>query len=112
MTASRVAVVKVVEVEKGASDAHASGVVEIVLKDGREFSVLAATPSWFQEALSQMGLPFYFGAAVLFLKRMTPAFARKAAEEMASGGDRWLCVYDTPRTTLRRVLGEFKARHH
>jgi hypothetical protein len=90
---------------------HGSAVVEVLLKDGRIFSILAATPSWFEEKTRELDLSFYFGPAVLFLKEMTPAVAGKAAEAMAAAGAECLCRYDTPRKTLSEVLAEFKTRH-
>lgn len=85
--------------------------VQVHLDDGRQFSILAATASWFEQAFKKAGLRYYFGPAVLFLGRMELALAKKAAQEMARRGDQWLCSYDTPRTTLSRVLADFKAKH-
>ena len=90
---------------------HASAVVQVKLEDGRQFSVLAATPSWFEEAFARLGLRYYFGPAVLFLRRVELPVARRAAEEMVRRGDQWLCRYDTPRTTLSVVLADFKKKH-
>lgn len=88
------------------------GVVDAVLKDGREFSLLAATPEWFAQAFARLKLPYYFGPCVLFLKGPEAAAARAAAKAMALAGDRWLCRYDTPRMTLPGVLERFKASHN
>ncbi len=91
--------------------AHSSGVIEVYLKDGRQFTVLAATPSWFKGELRRLGLPFYYGPAVLFLKKMDPASARKAAKEMLAEDEQLLVRYDTPRRTLLEVLSAFRAAH-
>lgn len=85
-------------------------VVQARLGDGREFSLLTATPSWFSKAFRDLGLPCYFGPSILFARTLEPRVARKAAAAMASEGDRWLCLYDTPRTTLPEVLAGFKDR--
>lgn len=90
---------------------HCSAVVEAVLKDGREFSILASTPTWFAEAFRKLGLRYYYGPAVLFVRKMDNAIVRKAVREMAERGDTWLCRYDSPRTTLPQVLSDFRARH-
>lgn len=91
--------------------AHCSANVQIRLADGRQFSVLSATPSWFEEAFRKSGLRFYFGPAVLFVSSMDMPIVTKAAEEMCRRGDQWLCSYDTPRTTLAGVFAEFKTKH-
>jgi len=88
-----------------------SAVVELKLKDNRLFSLLSATPAWFQNALEDSGLRFYFGPCPLFLREMDPKIARAVVDAMAAHGDRWLCAYDTPRKTLSDVLAEFKTRH-
>lgn len=90
---------------------HCSAVVEVMLRDGRLFSILAATPSWFGAKTRELRLEFYFGPSILFLKEMTPALAGCAAEAMAASGADWFCRYDTPRKTLPEVLADFKARH-
>lgn len=90
---------------------HCSAVVQVKLEDGRQFSVLAATPSWFEATFARLDLRYYFGPAVLFVRRMELPIARRAAEEMARRGDQWLCRYDTPRTTLAAVLQDFKNKH-
>lgn len=87
-----------------------SAVVEAALRDGRIFSILAATPLWFEEEARKLNLAFYFGPSILFLEETAPALAGRAAEAMAASGDQWLCRYDTPRKTLTEVLAEFKAR--
>jgi hypothetical protein len=90
---------------------HSSGVIEIYLKDGRQFTVLAATPSWFKGELTRLGLRFYYGPAVLFLKKMDIAAARKAAKEMLAENEQLIVRYDTPRRTLPDILGAFRAAH-
>lgn len=90
--------------------AEGSAVVHATLTDGREFSILASTPSWFAKAFAEAGLPFYFGPSILFLSRLEKPLAKRAVEQMLAKGDRWLCLYDTPRTTLPKVLADFKAR--
>ena len=59
---------------------HSSGVIEVYLKDGRQFTLLAASPSWFKAELQRLGLKFYYGPAVLFLKKLDMAASRKAAK--------------------------------
>lgn len=88
-----------------------SAAVEVRLEDGRQFSILAATPSWFEAAFAELGLRFYFGPSILFVSKMELPVVRKAVDAMARLGDQLFCRYDTPRTTLRQVLAAFKARH-
>jgi hypothetical protein len=84
-------------------------VAEAVLKDGREFSMLAATPAWWQAELERRGLPFYFGPLVLFLARLDAAHVRAAAKAMAGADEQLFCRYDTPRKTLPEILDAFAA---
>lgn len=90
---------------------HASGVIEVYLKDGRQFTLLAATPSWFRGEMERLGLKFYYGPAVLFLHALDLAAARKAAKDMLAQDEQLLVRYDTPRRTLPDVLAAFKATH-
>lgn len=90
---------------------HASGVIEVYLKDGRQFTLLAATPSWFKDELVRLGLKYYYGPAVLFLKKLDPASARKAAKDMMAENEQLLVRYDTPRRTLPDILAAFRAAH-
>lgn len=90
---------------------HSSGVIEVYLKDGRQFTLLAATPSWFKGELQRMGLKFYYGPAVLFLKKLDIAAARKAAKDMLAENEQLLVRYDTPRRTLPDVLTAFRSAH-
>jgi hypothetical protein len=85
-------------------------VVEAVLKDGREFSMLAATPSWWRAELTRRGTPYYFGPLALFLKKLDPAHARRAAQAMAERDEQLFCRYDTPRRTLPEILDAFSAK--
>ena len=84
-------------------------VAEAVLKDGREFSMLAAAPDWWKAELERRGLPFYFGPLVLFLAKLDPAHARAAAKAIAAVDEQLFCRYDTPRKTLPEVLDAFCA---
>jgi hypothetical protein len=84
-----------------------AGVVEAVLKDGREFSILAATPERWRRELDARKLDFYFGPLVLFLKKPDNALARRAAKLMAETDEQLFPRYDTPRKTLAGVLDEF-----
>lgn len=106
----RVARVELAAVEPAGVPGEASAVVQVLLDDGREFSILAATPSWFASALDKSGLRYYFGPSILFLKTIDLALARKAVGEMSVDADRWFCRYDTPRKTLPAVLDEFRAK--
>lgn len=103
--------VTIVEQDPPKKTKHCSAIVEVRLKDGRLFSILAATPSWFKEAFETSGLRFYFGPSILFLREMNSKTARQAVAKMVEEGDAWLCRYDTPRTTLAKVLTDFKASH-
>jgi hypothetical protein len=87
------------------------GVVEAVLKDGREFSILAATPAWWREETARRGLAFYFGPMVLFIGKFDPAHAKRAAKTMAETDELLFCRYDTPRRTLPEILDAFQALH-
>lgn len=84
-------------------------VVEAVLKDGREFSILAAEPDWWRAELERRGFDCYFGPLVLFLSKLEPALARKAAKKMAETDEQLFPRYDTPRKTVRGVLDEFSS---
>ncbi len=88
---------------------HSSGVIEVYLKDGRQFTLLAATPSWFKAELQSRGLRFYYGPAVLFFKSLDLAAARKAAKDMLAEDEQLLVRYDTPRRTLPDILTVFRA---
>lgn len=85
-------------------------VVEAVLKDGREFSMLAATPRWWREELQRRRAPFYFGPLALFLEKLDHAHAKRAAQAMAAKDEQLFCRYDTPRRTLPEVLDDYLAR--
>jgi hypothetical protein len=85
-------------------------VVEAVLKDGREFSMLAATPRWWREELTRRKAPWYFGPLALFLKKLDGAHAKRAAQAMAEKDEQLFCRYDTPRRTLPEVLDQFSAK--
>lgn len=86
-----------------------TGVVETVLKDGREFSILSATPEWWQAELERRGVDYYFGPMVLFVKKLDAAHAKRAAKRMAETDELLFCRYDTPRKTLPEVLDAFSA---
>jgi hypothetical protein len=93
-----------------ASDAPAcSAVAEVALADGRIFSILCSTPARFESLLTENSLPFFFGPSALFVKEMALPIVKKAVTAMAADADRWLCRYDTPRTTLPDVLAAFTA---
>lgn len=85
------------------------GVVETVLKDGREFSILSATPQWWKAELERRGVDFYFGPMVLFVKTLDAAHAKRAAKRMAETDELLFCRYDTPRKTLPEILDAFQA---
>jgi hypothetical protein len=87
------------------------GVVEAVLKDGREFSILSATPAWWRVELERRGLNYYFGPMVLFVKKLDAPHAKRAAKRMADTDEQLFCRYDTPRKTLPEVLDAFQALH-
>ncbi|HEX4047318.1 MAG TPA: hypothetical protein VH309_05765 [Elusimicrobiota bacterium] len=91
--------------------AEGCGVVEAVLKDGREFSILSATPSWWRAELDRRKLPFYFGPMVLFVTKLDAAHAKRASKLMAETDEQLFCRYDTPRKTLPQVLDDFQALH-
>ena len=103
--------VELTDAEPAGSPGHCSAVVQVSLDDGRQFSLLAATPSWFTEAFAAAGLDYYFGPLVLFVRSMESGLVRRAVTDMVKAGDQWLCRHDTPRTTLAKVLAEFKAKH-
>lgn len=87
------------------------GVAEVFTADKRQFSVLLATPEWWEAAVKERGLRFYFGPPVLFAAALEPKLVRAAAEAIAARGEAELCLYDAPRTDLPSVLDDFKARH-
>ncbi|MDE2040029.1 MAG: hypothetical protein KGO96_01590 [Elusimicrobia bacterium] len=86
-------------------------VAQAAVADGREFSLLCATPAWFARSFEQLRLDYFFGPSVLFVSRLKPKLARQAVSALAAEGDRWLCRYDTPRRTLPELLADFAARH-
>lgn len=88
-----------------------SAAAQIRLEDGRQFSILTATPAWFEESFKKSKLRYYFGPAVLFVKTLSLPVVKAAADAMARQGDQLLCQYDTPRNTLPKVLADFKAKH-
>ena len=90
---------------------HGCAASQVIITDGREFSLLTTTPSWFQKTFTELGLPFYYGPSFLFVRRLDQTLIRKAVKAMAEEGDRLLCLYDTPRRTLPEVLAQFKSRH-
>ena len=83
------------------------GVVEVVLKDGREFSILAATPTWWRSEMQRRKASFYFGPLVLFLQNIDSAHAKRAAKHMAARDELLFCRYDTPRKILPEILDAF-----
>ncbi|HXT01540.1 MAG TPA: hypothetical protein VN915_12760 [Elusimicrobiota bacterium] len=87
------------------------GVVEAVLKDGREFSILSATPAWWRAELEKRGLDYYFGPMVLFVNKLDATHAKRASKLMAETDELLFCRYDTPRKTLPQVLDEFSGLH-
>ncbi|MDD5629863.1 MAG: hypothetical protein PHU21_12410 [Elusimicrobia bacterium] len=107
----RVDAIELTQIEPADNPGLCSAVVQVSLADGREFSLLAATPMWFADAFAKLGLGYYFGPLVLFVRTMDPGLVRRAVSDMVKGGDQWLCRHDTPRTTLGKVLSEFKSRH-
>ncbi len=106
----RVGSVELSDIEPKKGPTHGSAAVQVKLSDERQFSILAATPGWFVEALDKLGLEFYFGPCVLFLSSLQADLARAAVAQMIKGGDQRLCRYDTPRLTLPQVLADFKAK--
>ena len=88
---------------------HACGVIEVYLKDSRQFTLLAATPSWFKAELGRLGLRCYYGPAILFLRSIDLESARKAAKAMQAEDEQLLIRYDTPRRTLPDILAAFRA---
>lgn len=86
-------------------------VIQARIEDGREFSLLTATPTWFSAHFEHLGLPYYYGPSTLFVRKLEPRLVRRAVNAMAGHGDRWLCRYDTPRRTLPEVFADFKSRH-
>lgn len=90
--------------------ARASAVAEATIADGRLFSILCATPARFEALLDEHALPFYFGPCILFVREMKLPLVKQAVAAMAEDSDRWLCRYDTPRTTLPEVFSSFSGR--
>lgn len=110
-SASAVGHIELTHLSDSARPEHACGVIEVYLKDGRQFTLLAATPSWFKDELRRLGLKFYYGPAVLFLKKLDLAAARKAAKDMLAENEQLLVRYDTPRRTLPDILAAFLDAH-
>lgn len=109
---ARVELAEVADVPKAKGKAIAGcAVSEVFTSDKRQFSVLAATPLWWELAWKEHGLRFYFGAPILFVDAIEPKRIRSAADSIAARGEAELCLYDAPRTTLPAVLADFKAKH-
>ena len=111
MSRCKVVSVAISEAYPPRSAEHGCAVVQVHLEDGREFSLLTATPSWFQQSFRDLGLAYYFGPSILFVRRLDSKLVSRAVDAMAVQGDRLLCRYDTPRRTLPEVLADFKAGH-
>lgn len=108
---SAVGHIEITHMSDPARPEHACGVIEVYLKDGRQFTLLAATPSWFKAELVRLKLKFYYGPAVLFLKKLDIAAARKVAKDMMAENEQLLVRYDTPRRTLPDILEDFRSAH-
>lgn len=108
--APRVVSVALTEAYPPRTPEQSCAVAQVRLSDGREFSLLTSTPSWFEKTVAELGLRYYFGPSVLFVRALDLRLVRKAVRAMASEGDRWLTLYDTPRTTLPQVLAQFRER--
>jgi hypothetical protein len=109
-TGVKVSSVAISEAYPPRSPEHGCAVIQVRIEDGREFSLLTATPSWFTKAFTEMGLRYYYGPSVLFVGRLDEKLVKKAVTTMAAEGDGWLTRHDTPRRTLPEVLADFKAR--
>ncbi len=110
--APKVSRVELAPAAKGRGKAAAGcGVAEVFTTDKRQFSILIATPAWWDAAWKKHGLRFYFGPPVLFVDAIELKRLRAAADAIAARGEAELCLYDAPRTTLPAVLADFKARH-
>lgn len=109
--ALKVALVQVTEIYPPRKITAGCAVAQVYLSDGREFSVLTATPAWFEKAFTELGLKYFYGPSVLFTKSLEQALVRKAVKAMEPEGERLLCLHDTPRTTLPEVLAKFKSTH-
>ncbi len=110
-TALKVASAQVTETYPPRKVSSGCAVAQVYLSDGREFSVLTATPVWFEKTFAELGLAYYFGPSILFTRSLEQALVRKAVKAMEPEGERLLCIHDTPRTTLPEVLAQFKSRH-
>jgi hypothetical protein len=110
-SALKVASAQVTELYPPRKTSAGCAVAQAYLSDGREFSLLTATPIWFEKTFAERGLAYYYGPSVLFTKTLEQAVVKKAVKAMEPEGDRWLCLHDTPRTTLPEVLAQFAGRH-
>jgi hypothetical protein len=108
---AKVASAQITELYPPRKPEHGCAASQVIITDGREFSLLTTTPSWFQKIFTELALPFYYGPSFLFVRKLDQALIRKSVKAMAEEGDRLLCLYDTPRRTLPEVLSQFKTRH-
>lgn len=111
MTPAAVGHIELTHLTDSTRPEHSCGVIEVYLKDGRQFTLLAATPPWFKGEMKRLGLKFYYGPAVLFLHKLDLAAARKAAKDMLAEDEQLLVRYDTPRRTLPDILAAFRTAH-
>ena len=61
---------------------EACGVVQVRLEDGREFSVLTATPAWFEKTFAELGLRY------LHFKDLAPSQALRERQKAADRAER------------------------
>ena len=68
--------------------------VQIVLADGREFTLVVATPNNIFWCMENEGVDYYFGDPVVFVKNLTRHNIERALRAIVSEENgRWLPVY-------------------
>jgi hypothetical protein len=68
--------------------------VHVVLEDGREFTFVVATPNNIFWCMDNEGVDYFFGAPVLFVRRLTREIVERAIRAIvAQDGGKWLSVY-------------------
>lgn len=72
--------------------------VHVVLRDGREFTFVIATPNNIFWCMDNENVDYFFGVPMIFVKRLTRESIEGVVNHIASEDDgRWLAVYGSAR---------------
>jgi hypothetical protein len=68
--------------------------VHVALEDGREFTLVVATPNNVFWCMDNEGIDYFFGEPMIFVKRLTLENIERAVRAIvADDNGRWLAVY-------------------